>query len=126
MGIHYRTARHHHGWLRRGLAGHKIAVSHTHKKRANMDYRFENTIGGELIAKLREEMSEVLEVPNSWLPESYHVAGGSRSLASVEREMEKRQAEKAESIHAEKKASKAELIEVYRSQVERGEELFAA
>ena len=91
-----------------------------------MEYRFENTIGGQLIAKLREEMSEVLEVPNEWLPESYHTAKGSRTLASVEREMEKRQAEKAASDHAERKASKAELIEVYRSQVEQGKELFAA
>ena len=91
-----------------------------------MGYRFENTIGGQLVAKLREEMGEVLEVPNSWLPESYHAASGFRTLASVERELDKRQGEKAESIHAEKKASKAELIEVYRSQVEQGRELFAA
>ena len=91
-----------------------------------MSYRFENTVSGELVAKLREEMSEVLEVPNSWLPESYQAASGSRSLASVEREFDKRQGEKAESIHAEKKASKAELIEVYRSRVEQGKELFAA
>ena len=90
-----------------------------------MDYRFENTIGGELIAKLREEMSEVLEVPNSWLPESYHAACGFRSLADVEREFDSRQVDVV-SDHVELKASKAELIEVYRSQVERGEELFAA
>ena len=74
----------------------------------------------------REEMGEVLEVPNSWLPESYHTASGSRTLASVEREFDKRQSEKAESIHAEKKASKAELIDLYRSQVEQGKELLAA
>jgi len=74
-----------------------------------MEYRFENTIGGQLIAKLREEMGEVLEVPNSWLPESYRTAKGSRTLASVEREFEKRQNEKAESIHAEKKASKPKV-----------------
>ena len=91
-----------------------------------MEYRFEDTVGGKLAAKFRAEMSEVLEVPNSWLPESYHAACGSRSLASVEREFDKRRSEKAESIHAEKKASKAELIDVYRSRVERGEELFAA
>ena len=91
-----------------------------------MEYRFENTIGGQLIATLREEMGEALEVPNSWLPESYHTAKGSRTLASVEREFDKRQSEKAESIHAEKKASKAELIDLYRSRVEQGKELFAA
>ena len=90
-----------------------------------MEYRFENTIGGQLIAKLREEMSEVLEVPNSWLPESYHVASGSRTLASVEREFENRKTDVV-SDHVELKASKAELIEVYRSQVEQGKELFAA
>ena len=91
-----------------------------------MEYRFENTIGGELIAKLREEMSEVLEVPNSWLPESYHAASGYRTLADVEREFDNRQVADVASDHVEFKASKAELIEIYRSQVERGEELFAA
>ena len=88
-------------------------------------YRFEDTIGGQLIAKLREEMSEVLEVPNSWLPESYHAACGFRSLADVEREFDSRQIDVV-SDHVELKASKAELIKIYRSQVERGEELFAA
>jgi hypothetical protein len=90
-----------------------------------MGYRFEDTIGGQLIAKLREEMGEVLEVPNSWLPESYHAASGFRTLASVEREFENRQVDVA-SDHEQLKASKAELIEVYRSQVEQGKELFAA
>ena len=90
-----------------------------------MEYRFENTIGGQLIAKLREELGEAMEVPNSWLPESYHAASGSRTLASVEREFESRQVDVA-SDHEQLKASKAELIDVYRSRVERGEELFAA
>ena len=89
-----------------------------------MEYRFENTIGGRLVAKLREEMGEVLEVPNSWLPESYHAAAGFRILASVEREFDKRRGDVV-SDHEKLKASKAELIDVYRSQVERGEELFA-
>ena len=91
-----------------------------------MSYRFENTESYRLVMGLRKALSEVMEVPNEWLPESYHTAKGSRTLASVEREFKKRQTEKAESIHAEKKASKAELIELYRSQVEQGEELFAA
>jgi hypothetical protein len=95
------------------------------QKRESMSYRFENTVGGQLVAKLREEMSEVLEVPNSWLPESYHAASGKRTLASVEREFDSRQVDVA-SDHELLKASKAELIEVYRSRVERGEELFPA
>jgi hypothetical protein len=90
-----------------------------------MGYRFENTIGGKLIAKLREEMGEVLEVPNSWLPESYHAASGSRTLASVEREFESRKTDVV-SDHVKLKANKADLIEIYAAQVERGEELFAA
>jgi len=90
-----------------------------------MTYRFENTIGGQLVAKLREEMSEVLEVPNSWLPESYHTASGFRTLASVEREFDSRQVDVV-SDHVELKANKADLIEIYAAQVERGEELFAA
>ena len=35
-----------------------------------MAYRFENTVGGKLVAKLREELCEVIEVDNSMLPES--------------------------------------------------------
>ena len=88
-----------------------------------MEYRFENTIGGQLIARLHEEMGEVLEVPNSWLPESYHTASGFRTLTSVEREFNSREGDVV-SDHEKLKTSKAELIEVYRSQVEQGKELF--
>ena len=91
-----------------------------------MEYRFENTESYRLVVRLRKALSEVMEVPNEWLPESYHTAKGSRTLASVEREFKKRQTEKAASDHEQRKASKAELIEAYRSRVERGEELFAA
>jgi len=89
-----------------------------------MSYRFENTVGGQLVAKLREEMSQVLEVPNSWLPESYHDATGHRSLASVEQEYDRRHAETT-SDHQKEKAEKAKRIEIYAAKVERGEELFA-
>jgi len=91
-----------------------------------MEYRFENTESYRLVVRLRKALSEVMEVPNEWLPESYHTAKGSRTLASVEREFDKRQTEKAASDHEQRKASKTELIEAYRSRVERGEELFAA
>ena len=91
-----------------------------------MSYRFENTESYRLVMGLREALSEAMEVPNEWLPESYHTAKGSRTLASVEREFDKRQTEKAASDHVELKASKAELIEVYAAQVEQGKELFAA
>ena len=90
-----------------------------------MTYRFENTESYRLIMKLREAVGDALEVPNEWLPESYHTERP-RTLNELEREHDKRQAEKRETIHAEKKATKAELIEVYAAQVERGEELFAA
>ena len=89
-----------------------------------MEYRFENTIGGQLIAKLREELGEVLEVPNSWLPESYHDATGYRTLASVEREYDKRQQGERVSDHQKTKRAKADLIKLYAAKVERGEELF--
>ena len=91
-----------------------------------MSYRFENTESYRLVMELRKALSDVMEVPNEWLPESYHTARGSRTLASVEREMQKRQAEKAASDHEQLKANKAELIEAYAAKVERGEELFAA
>ena len=75
--------------------------------------------------ELREAGGYALEVPNEWLPESYHTERP-RTLNELEREHDRRQTEKRETIHAERKASKAELIEVYAAQVERGEELFAA
>ncbi len=55
-----------------------------------MSYRFENTESYRLVVELRKALTDVMEVPNEWLPESYHTAKGSRTLASVEREMEKR------------------------------------
>jgi hypothetical protein len=89
-----------------------------------MTYRFEDTISGQLVAKFNEEMAELLEIPNNWLPESYHVEAGYQSLASVDRKFHKQQATTVETDHQKRKATKAELIEVYRTKVERGEELF--
>jgi len=89
-----------------------------------MAYKFENTVGGKLVAKLREELCEVIEVDNSMLPESYRVASGSRTLAEINREHNRRQAEKTASIHAERKATKDELIELYAEKVANGETLF--
>ena len=90
-----------------------------------MSYRFENTKSYRLVMELRKAVGDALEVPNEWLPESYHTERP-RTLNELEREHDRRQTEKRETIHAERKASKAELIEVYAAQVERGEELFAA
>ena len=42
MGIHYRTARHHHGWLRRGLAGLYRCPTHTHTHKGNAMLTIDN------------------------------------------------------------------------------------
>ena len=40
---------------------------HTHE-RAKMSYRFENTESYRLVVGLRKALSDVMEVPNEWLP----------------------------------------------------------
>jgi hypothetical protein len=89
-----------------------------------MTYRFEDTIGGQLVAKFYEEMAELLEIPNSWLPESYHTASGYQTLASVDRKFHKLDTNEEVTDHQKRKLSKAELIEVYAAKAERGERLF--
>ena len=52
------------------------------------------------------------------------MASGARTLAEINREHNRRQAEKTASIHAERKATKDELIEIYAEKVANGETLF--
>ena len=85
-----------------------------------MTYKFENTIGGQLLAQLRRDIMEVIEVPNHMLPEEYqNKRDGLRTLA----ELEAMTTPKADvlSDHQIEKAEKAERVEKYRQQWEENE-----
>ena len=85
-----------------------------------MTYKFENTIGGKLLAQLRQDFMEVIEVPNSMLPEKYHNnRDGIRTLA----ELDVMSTPKSEilSEHQIEKSEKAKRVEKYRQQWEENE-----
>jgi len=89
-----------------------------------MSYRFENTVGGKLVAGLREALLDVIDVDNSLLPESYRTAKGYRSLASIEQEHTKRQRAVEMSDHEAAKLHKDKMIAIYARRAERDEPLF--
>jgi len=78
--------------------------------------KFENTIGGKLVAELREAVREMIVVPNEWLPEEMHdnVRGG-RTLARLEELCDKRD---GVTEFTKTQAIKARNIERLRKQVE--------
>ena len=81
-----------------------------------MSYKFENTIGGQLLEQLRQDIVNCIEVPNDMLPEEYHNnRDGVRTLA----ELDSMYQESSEpSQHVLDKAAKAERCEKYRQQWE--------
>mgnify|MGYP001040454199 CR=1 FL=1 len=82
-----------------------------------MSYKFENTIGGKLLAQLRLDIMEMIEVPNSMLPEAYqHKRDGGRSLADLDAMMQP--VYDGPSDHQIEKAEKAERVKKYRQQWE--------
>jgi hypothetical protein len=85
--------------------------------------KFENTIGGQLVAELRQITREMIVVPNSCLPAEMHdnVRGG-RTLARLEELCEKRDGITA---HTKLKALKARNVERLAAQVE-AKSVFAA
>ena len=85
--------------------------------------KFENTIGGQLVAELRQLTREMIVVPNSCLPADMHdnVRGG-RTLARLEQLCEKRDGITA---HTKLKALKARNVERLAAQVE-AKSVFAA
>ena len=87
-----------------------------------MTYKFENTIGGQLLAQLRRDIMEVIEVPNHLLPEEYqNKRDGGRSLAELEAMMEVKEPKLSD--HEIEKAEKAQRVEKYRQQWEENETL---
>ena len=87
-----------------------------------MTYNFENTIGGKLVAQLRRDLMEVIEVPNSYLPEAYHNnRDGHRTLAELDEMMQP--VYDGPSDHEIEKAEKARRVEKYRQQWEENETL---
>ena len=83
------------------------------------EFRFEDTEGGKIIEGLRSDVVELFDVPNEWLPESYHTTGTHRSLASVEKQYNREQAKLAEKqVKADHEAAKARNVERYAEQFE--------
>ena len=81
-----------------------------------MSYKFENTIGGQLLEQLRQDIVNCIEVPNDMLPEEYHNnRDGVRTLAELDSMY---QESNEPSQHVLDKAAKAERCEKYRQQWE--------
>ena len=92
------------------------------EKENEMTYNFENTIGGKLLAQLRRDLMEVIEVPNSYLPEAYHnKRDGYRTLAELDSMMQP--VYDGPSDHEIEKAEKARRVEKYRQQWEANEKI---
>ena len=80
----------------------------------------ENTIGGELLERLRRATMEVIEVPNDLLPKEYrNLRDGGRSLAELEAMTQTE--ENTLSEHQIEKAEKSKRVEQYRQQWEENE-----
>lgn len=87
-----------------------------------MDYKFANTIGGKLIAQLRRDTLEVIEVPNHMLPEAFqNKRDGVRSLAELEAMMKAEEPKLSD--HEIEPAEKTQRVEKYRQQWEENETL---
>ena len=80
------------------------------------EFRLENTIGGQLLAKLNVAIHEKIVVPNALLPETFHdkIRGG-RTLARLEEMCDKQE---GLTEHRKLKNIRAENIENYRQQFE--------
>jgi hypothetical protein len=91
-------------------------------EKENMDYNFANTISGQLLAQLRLDLMEVIEVPNHMLPEEYQdKRDGGRSLAELEAMMIVEEPKLSD--WQIEKAEKAQRVEKYRQQWEENETL---
>jgi hypothetical protein len=100
----------------------KADPSVVNNEKETMSYNFENTIGGKLLAQLRLDIMEVIEVPNSYLPEAYHNnRDGHRTLAELDAMMQP--VYDGPSDHEIEKAEKAQRVEKYRQQWEANETL---
>ena len=83
------------------------------------EFRFEDTEGGKIIEGLRSDVVGLFDVPNEWLPESYRTTGTHRSLASVEKQYNRKLAKRAEKqVKADHAAAKARNVERYAAQFE--------
>ena len=92
----------------------------TNNEKENMDYKFANTVGGKLVAQLKRDTMELIEVPNHMLPEAYrnHRDGG-RSLAELESMMQEEEPKMSD--HEIEKIEKTRRVEQYRQQWEENE-----
>jgi len=78
--------------------------------------------GYELIAELEKCVREIVTVPNSWLPEEFRDnRTDCVSLADLETKCDSM--ERGETDHEEEKREKARRIELYRSMIDKNEEI---
>ena len=83
------------------------------------EFRFEDTESGRLIKGLHDDVVQLFDVPNSWLPESYRTEGTHRALASVEKQYNREQAKRVErQARADREAEKARNVERYAEQLD--------
>lgn len=82
-------------------------------------YKFENTIGGKLIEEFEAELKACIVVPNSWLPEAYQNNKQNPSLHQIENIWNRKHKNKIQ--RAEHKAERDRRIELYSSQIAKGE-----
>lgn len=79
--------------------------------------------GYELLAQLKKDVKECFTVPNEWLPEEFRDnRSDSVSLADVERKCDERD-RYIMSRFEEEAIERAKRMQIYRNQIERGEEI---
>ena len=79
--------------------------------------------GYELLAQLKKDVKECFTVPNEWLPEEFRDhRSDSVSLADVERKCDERDRCIMSSFE-EEAIERAKRVQIYRNQIERGEEI---
>ena len=80
--------------------------------------------GYELLAKIRDLLNEIIEVPNSWLPEEFRDDRTTGvSLRELEEKCDARDRAESESDHAIEKAEKARRVQLYAEQIASGQEI---
>ena len=79
--------------------------------------------GYELLAQYRKEIKECLTIPNHWLPLDFQdQRTNCVSLSDVERKCDQRDRCTLSSFE-EESVERAKRVQVYRSQIDRGEEI---
>ena len=80
--------------------------------------------GYELLAQYKKQIKECLTVPNEWLPEEFQDnRTDCVSLADIEKKCDAREKTICVSAEHEDSIERAKRVQIYRDQLERGEEI---